>query len=78
MAITAWYMDDVESTDQRLPHSPIPSVSVSIQQLAALGVLSWSDLEGAGPSAALSRSQQIFLLIVLFCDHHRPLSLSFR
>ena len=54
MAITAWYMDDDESTDQRLPHSLNPSVSVSIQQLAALGVLSWSDLEGAGPNAALS------------------------
>ena len=48
MAITAWYMDDDESTDQRLPHSPTPNVSVSIQQLAALGVLSWSELEGAG------------------------------
>ena len=48
MAITAWYMDDDESIDQRHPHSPTPSVSVSIEQLAALGVLSWSELEGAG------------------------------
>ena len=59
MAITAWYMDDDESTDQRLPHSPTPNVSVSIQQLAALGVLSWSELEGAGCFRSFSPYQEL-------------------
>jgi len=38
MTITAWYMDDVEG-DQRLPHKTEPLQPVSVEELAALGVL---------------------------------------
>ena len=51
MTITAWYMDTDELSDQRLPHSPDSPESVSIQALTDLGVLSWSELTGAGPDA---------------------------
>ena len=41
-------MDSDEIGDQRLPHLPETPESVSLQALSALGVLSWSGLEGAG------------------------------
>ena len=46
MTISAWYMDDDEVSDQRLPHTRNPNESVSIELLANLGVLHWSGLKG--------------------------------
>lgn len=48
MTISAWYMDIDEVSDQRLPHLPETPELVSLQALTDLGVLSWSELEGAG------------------------------
>lgn len=44
MTISAWYMDNVEG-DQRLPHKT--DETVSLDQLAALGVISYEGLTGA-------------------------------
>lgn len=41
-------MDIDEVSDQRLPHLPETPELVSLQALTDLGVLSWSELEGAG------------------------------
>ena len=41
-------MDADVVTDQRLPHLPDHCVSVTTEELATLGVLSWTGLEGAG------------------------------
>jgi hypothetical protein len=44
MTIEAWYMDDSDE-DQRLPHKTDPVQSVSVETLAALGVITWSEIE---------------------------------
>ena len=46
MAITAWYMDEDVVTDQREPHKTEPVRPVSLNELKAIGVLSWSGLTG--------------------------------
>jgi 1,2-dihydroxy-3-keto-5-methylthiopentene dioxygenase len=46
MTISAWYMDENEVSDQRLPHTRNPKEVVSIELLASLGVLHWSGLTG--------------------------------
>eukprot|EP01023_Acetabularia_acetabulum_P016608 TRINITY_DN1819_c0_g1_i2.p1 TRINITY_DN1819_c0_g1~~TRINITY_DN1819_c0_g1_i2.p1 ORF type:complete len:233 (-),score=36.28 TRINITY_DN1819_c0_g1_i2:358-957(-) len=38
--LQAWYMDDSEA-DQRLPHKQEPNKACSVEELRALGVLSW-------------------------------------
>eukprot|EP00605_Chrysophyceae_sp_TOSAG23-4_P001155 GSChrysophyteH1.ASY1.ANO1.1262.1 assembled CDS len=43
MTITAWMMDESDA-DQREPHRQEPNVEVSLDQIAALGVLHWSGL----------------------------------
>jgi len=46
MAIQAWYMDDKNDADQRDPHKTDPVQPVSVEQLNALGVLSWEGITG--------------------------------
>jgi 1,2-dihydroxy-3-keto-5-methylthiopentene dioxygenase len=46
MAIQAWYMDDKDDVDQREPHKTDPVQPVSVDQLDALGVLSWEGITG--------------------------------
>lgn len=45
MTITAWYMDESDA-DQREPHQQSPSVEVSLDTIAALGVLHWTGITG--------------------------------
>ena len=48
MTITAWYMDTVDSVDQREPHKNDDAREVTKKDLDALGVLSWEGLTGVG------------------------------
>lgn len=41
MVVRAWYMDESDA-DQRAPHECVPARPVTVEQLAALGVLSFS------------------------------------
>ncbi len=42
--VLAWFMDDSKEEDQRKPHKPPNCETVSLSQLAALGVLYWKVL----------------------------------
>jgi 1,2-dihydroxy-3-keto-5-methylthiopentene dioxygenase len=44
MTIEAWYMDSSDE-DQRLPHKTDPVQPVSLETLALLGVLAWTNIE---------------------------------
>jgi 1,2-dihydroxy-3-keto-5-methylthiopentene dioxygenase len=46
MTITAWYMDSNDSDDQRLPRKREGDSAVTLDHLAKLGVLHWSNIQG--------------------------------
>eukprot|EP01041_Mallomonas_annulata_P013675 gene13675-29074_t len=46
MVLSAWYMDDDVTADQRLPHKTEPEQIISKDMLAELGVLAWEGLNG--------------------------------
>mmetsp|Transcript_22668 Transcript_22668/g.22868 ORF Transcript_22668/g.22868 Transcript_22668/m.22868 type:complete len:225 (-) Transcript_22668:277-951(-) len=46
MGISAWYMDDDETADQRLPHQTVPPQMVDKESLENLGLLVWENLDG--------------------------------
>jgi 1,2-dihydroxy-3-keto-5-methylthiopentene dioxygenase len=46
MTISAWYMDDDLTSDQRLPHQQTPPAPVSADKLIELGVIYWENIQG--------------------------------
>jgi 1,2-dihydroxy-3-keto-5-methylthiopentene dioxygenase len=76
MTITAWYMDNDEVTDQRLPHRREgENTDVSLDILAKLGVLHWSGIEGPeDPKLMLIRQERGYSYtdIVNVCPEKLP------